>query len=113
HLRGELGDLFRAIGKRLAIVELQQGIAIALRQAMIGARGKHDATRRVMLLKCPARVRANLDHEYVADPEFRTDAEKSSRYAAAVGVRQLSEIASPHENFRVRQPPAQFRVPPE
>src|SRR5215470_11373195 len=111
YLGSELGDLLRGVGKRLAIMQLQQGGAIALRQAVVIARSKHDATCCVMFLKCPARVRTYLDHENVADGEFRTNAEKRGSYAAAIGVGELREIASPHENFCLRQPSAQLRIP--
>src|SRR5262249_37201655 len=73
-------------------------------------RRKHDTTRGVVLLKCATRVRTYLYHENVADGEFGTYSEKRGSHSAAVGVRQFREIASSHENFRLRQSSAQFRI---
>src|SRR5262249_14134667 len=77
---------------------------------MVIARRKHDTTRGVVLLKCATRVRTYLYHENVADGEFGTYAEKGGSHSAAVGVRQFREIASSHENFRLRQPSEQSQL---
>src|SRR5215510_12253576 len=103
NLGRQFGNLLRAIGKRLTFVELQQCTAVALRQAIILARSKHNTARGIMFLEGAARVRAYLHHEYVANRKLGANPEKSRSNAATVRIRQLGEIAGAHENFRLRQ----------
>src|SRR5262245_93467 len=110
NLGSQFRDLLRAIGKRLAVVELQQCTTVALRQAIILARGKHDTARGIVLLKCAACVRTYLHYEHVLYSELGTNPKQRRSNAATVCIRQFGEIAGAHEDFRLRQLPPQLGI---
>src|SRR5262245_59275093 len=86
NLGGQFGDLLWAIGKRPAVVKLEQCTAVTLGQTIVFAGGEHNATRGIVLLKRAACVRAYLHDEHVPDGEFGTDTKQRGSNAATVGV---------------------------
>src|SRR5579872_2168446 len=110
HLGRQFGDFIGRIWKRLSIVQLQQRSRIVSRQAGIFARRIKNSPRNVMLLDGAPRMWTDLYREDIAYAQFGTHAEQHRGHASRIGVCQFGKIARSHEDFRIRQPSAQFDI---
>ena len=63
-----------------------------------------------MLFDRAAGVRRDLNDQDVLNAEFRADTKQQRGHALAIGIRQLGQVAGPHQNFDIGPLTAQLGV---
>ena len=103
-------DLGRAVEHRSPVAQRHQPWIVALRQAPVGLGGEHDPPRQLGLGDRPAAMRADLDHQDIADRQLRDHAHERHGDAGGVGVGELGEVAHPHQHLDLGQAAAQLVI---
>ena len=98
------------LSERSPVAQRQQPWIVALRQAAVGLGGEHDPPGQLGLGDRPAAMRADLDHQDVADRQLRDHAHERHGDAGGVGVGELGEVAHPHQHLGLGQAAPQLVV---
>ena len=98
------------VEERAPVAQRHQARIVALRQAAVGLGGEHDAARQLGLGDRAAAMRADLDHQDIADRQLGDHAHQGHGDAGRVGVGELGEVAHAHQHLDLGQAPAQLVI---
>ena len=90
-----------AVGKRMALVQGQQGFVEMTRRHIVLARGEHHTSRAIDFAHHAHAVPADLGGQHTGDAQLRDHAHQQGVQAQRVGVGELRQITYAHQNVDV------------